>query len=220
MRRTISALLLSFSAFASASSIVLDPVTVDGHDNLFYEDWGHWFTLADDRGLGESGSNPAQAVTQDGVSYNFSGYDTISITATGSVVADGPLSVGPDGMLTCADCEFAETYYHSPGAVVPGYSLATYSLIGIWSSSATEIVPFGDWTDLTSGLGLLFIGSERDLIVPEGQSAYLFLAVNDGYFADNSGAFNVAITAVPLPGAFTLMLGSLLTLVGMRRRIR
>jgi hypothetical protein len=98
-----------------------------------------------------------------------------------------------------------------------------YSLIGIWSRSVTEIVPFytddHGWADINSGLGLLLIGSGRNLIVPGGgSSAYLFLAVNDGGFADNSGAFNVAITPVPLPGALGLMGASLAALFGMRRR--
>ena len=222
MRRIISALLLSFSAFASASSIVLDPVLVDGRDNLFYENWGHWFTLPEDHALAEAGSNPAHAVMQGGVSYNFSQFDAISIFATGSVVADGPNSVGPDGVLTCAACEYDYAYYHSPhrpANAIPGYSLATYSLIGIWSSSATEIVPFGDWTDLTSGLGLLFVGSNRNLVVPDGPAAYLFLAENDGVFTDNSGAFNVTINTVPLPGALILMCSSLMALAGARRRM-
>lgn len=223
MRRTVSALLfLSLSAIANANSIILDPVSVDGRDNLFYEAWGHWFTLAEDHALAQPGSNPAHAVMQGGLNYNFSSFDSIAITASGGVVADGAFSVGPDGVLTCASCEVDYPYYHSPGGAIPGYSLPVYALIGIWSSSPNEIVPFGDWADVTSGLGLLFIGSNRNLAVPNGPSAYLFLAENDGIFADNSGAFDVSISAnvVPVPAAGGLMLTSLLLLVGARRRTR
>jgi hypothetical protein len=212
----LAATLLSFcfglSSTASAYSVTVD-YNVDGHDNLFYTDWGHWFTLPGDRGLAEPGSQPAGAVP-----FNFAGFDSLSVSAGGSVTQDLDAAFDPDGQCVsnCGSILFPGTDFRAPG-------LTAYSLIGIWSRSASEIDPFytGDdgWRDLDSGLGLLLIGSERDLVVPDFTSAYLFLAVNDGGFADNAGQYNVRMTAsVPEPAPLGLLALGLASIVWLRRR--
>ncbi len=213
MNRVVSALLLSMlSLFASSAHSVTIQHTVDGHDNLFYADWGHWFTQPADHGLAEPGSQAAVAVP-----FNFGGLGTISISASGLVTADVDATYDPNGVCVsqCDSAVFEGTELRAPG-------LPVYSLIGIWSRSATEIVPFYSdnhgWANINSGLGLLLIGSGRNLVVPDLTSAYLFLAVNDGGFADNSGAYNVTINAVPVPGALLLMGSALMALIGARRR--
>ena len=225
MSRVVSALLLSlFSIFASAYSVTIEQA-VDGHDNLFYTDWGHWFTQPGDRGVAEPGSQAASVVSWGGSGFNFAGFDSISISASGAVVEDGDAAFNPDGVCVsqCGDLYFQNSDFRAPG-------LAVYSLIGLWSKSATEIDPFYDelndpygWRDITSGLGLLLIGSARELVVPDFSSAYLFLAVNDGGFADNSGSFDARITAsVPEPSSVFLVLAGLagLCLARMRGRTK
>lgn len=211
MIRAVFVVLFSLFVSTSAFSATIQQ-TVDGHDNLFYTDWGHWFTLPSDHGLAEPGSQAASAIP-----FNFAGYGSISITATGLVTQDVNAAYTPDGVCV-SQCDTAIF----PGTELRASGLPVYSLIGIWSRSATEIDPFytadHGWANINSGLGLLLIGSARDLIVPTASSAYLFLAVNDGGFADNSGAFNVTVEAVPVPGAFILMGSALMALVGARRR--
>ncbi len=186
--------------------------TVDSRDNLFYTDWGHWFTQPSDHGLAEPGSQAASAVP-----YNFAGLDSISISATGLATQDVLAVYTPDGVCVsqCGTAVYTGTELRTSG-------LSVYSLIGIWSRSATEIDPFytdnHGWRDINSGLGLLLIGSSRDVIVPTGASAYLFLAVNDGGFSDNFGSYDVTINTVPIPGAALLMGSSLMALLGARRR--
>lgn len=215
MLRVVSVLLLSITSLFATTSAYSATIqqTVDGHDNLFYTNWGHWFTSPGDRGLAEPGSQAASAVP-----FNFGGLGTISISASGLVTQDVNATYTPDGVCVsqCDSAVYEGTELRAPG-------LSVYSLIGIWSRSATEIDPFytGDhgWRDINSGLGLLLIGSGGNLAVPDLSSAYLFLAVNDGGFADNSGAFNVTINTVPLPGALILMCSSLMALAGARRRM-
>lgn len=214
MNRTVSALLLALlSTSAFANPITVD-YRVDAHDNLFYTDWGHWFRNPGDNGLNTPGSRAAGAAP-----FNFGGYNTVSISAWGTAVEDVNAGFDPNGVCV-SNC--GSILY--PGSDLRASGLTAYALIGIWSRLATQIDPFytGDdgWLDTASGVGLLLIGSGRPLAVPNFGSAYLFLAVNDGGFADNDGYFDTSITAsITEPSAISVLGAGLLVLVLARRRL-
>jgi hypothetical protein len=211
MRKLFAACcLLTCAGFASASPIVIDEL-VDSHTNLFYSSWGHWFTQDSDGALHAPASVAARAVQFGGSSFNFSDYYSLNIQASGSVVAHFETNTGPDGCENATACTFKDGFFRK---------LPVYNLIGIWSKSATEIIPFGDWKDINSGLGLLSIGSGRSLAIPKSPFSYLFLAVNDGGFADNSGEFRVHIAATPEPGYLSMLLGGVLLLGAFSHRQR
>lgn len=219
MRRLLMLLLCAaLPTFAFAYSIVIDH-SVDSHDNLFYTDWGHWFTAPGDQGLNQPGSQAAQAVQFGGGGFNFADFSSISISASGIAQQDALAGFNADGVCVsnCGGLYFGGSNLRAP-------NLTAYSLIGIWSKSATEIDPFytddHGWRDIDSGLGLLLIGSSRELQVPDFSSAYLFLAVNDGGFADNAGGYDVRISAsVPEPTPLALLAVGLLAVTLIRRRL-
>lgn len=198
MTRAFMIALFSFvcAGTATATPFTFDDI-VDSHDNLFFTNWGHWYTEPVDAALNAEGSNPARAARFAGSSFDFSAYDTLQITAKGSVQAHGAVETGPNGCEGKPECALHDGDFRL---------LPMYGLIGIWSSSATEIIPFGTWNDLNGGLGLLFIGSFAQLTIPDFPAAYLFLAENDGGFSDNSGFFDVHFVAdVPEPGMLGLL---------------
>jgi hypothetical protein len=196
-------------------------------DNLYYTDWGHWFTNATtgdplDNALTAPGSTSARAVD-----YNFTTTDFVTISTTGSVIDAGIYSTGPDG---CGASDPADCYFGTDGNI---YGQTAYSMIGLWSSSATSIDPIyiGDtytgnaspWDDFFDAVFL--VGSSITLEVPEGTDAYLFLAENDGLFYDNSGSYQVTLTtrnAVPEidAGSAGIALALISALVGLFRERR
>ncbi|MGK0442664.1 MAG: hypothetical protein ACJA0N_002479 [Pseudohongiellaceae bacterium] len=193
------------------ASIMTLEHTVEATDNLYAEDWGHWFTQESDHALlpYAPGSTQPFAV---GSGFNFSGIGFIDIDVTGSIVGAGVFETGPDGCPAFdSSCAFSNgSYFYQPA----------YSVIGIWSSSAFGIDPilaantYGDWRDAP-----FLVGSGLQLIIPDVDEAFLFLAVNDGIFADNEGAFNATINyAVPEPSSIVLLLSSMLGLAYTRRK--
>lgn len=202
----IAILLLGAATSASATMISINQ-TVDGRDNLYYTDWGHWYTLPSDNALYNPDSNPARDVTFGGSAYNFAGIGSIDVTATGQVVDHFDTATGPDGDPCDPTCLFNDGYFRG---------LPVYSLIGLWSTTADSITPIGD-----PHTAPFFVGSHAVLNVPTVPSAYLFLAENDGGFGDNSGHYDVNLTFekqdVPEPSPLVLLLGGLIGLVLLRR---
>ncbi|MEH6558557.1 MAG: PEP-CTERM sorting domain-containing protein [Oceanicoccus sp.] len=219
IRKSMAAITLALlvGSMASPTSALTLSHTVDATDNLYYSDWGHWFTQAGDGALAATGSTSASAVVNGGSAYNFSPWDYLDITVTGSVTdaaSEGQAGsvTGADGCISQSDpCWFGNGQFRFQDV---------YSVIGLWSSSADSITPilvdniYKDWRD-----AVFLVGSNVRLEVPKIENAYLFLAENDGYFNDNLGSYTATIIAsVPEPASALLMLTSLLGLFAIRRR--
>ena len=197
--------------------------TVDATDNLYYSDWGHWFTQQRDGALAAyaTGSTAASAVADASSTYNFVSWDYLDIVVTGSVTDAGTHKTGADGCPNQSDpCGFGDGKFRYQDV---------YSVIGLWSSSADSMTPilfnsiYKDWRD-----AVFLVGSNARIAVPKINNAYLFLADNDGNFSDNAGFYSVSIntgfyaaaitTPVSEPASGLLMLASLLGLYAIRRR--
>ena len=186
--------LITCTASAGASTITID-YEVTGLDSLYYTDWGHEYNVS---GAGNQYDALGRGVAAGQVGYAFSSGQLLDISAWSCVVDAGQNCTGPDG------------YYYS------FRGLDVYSLIGIWSESETEITAVGD---------AFVVGSGGSFIAPEaGGSLYLFLAENDGIFADNYARdhYHVSITtappAVPVPAAAWLFGSGLLGLISVARK--
>lgn len=187
--------LASTSQLCNASLIGTD--SVDGRNSLYATDWGHSYNGAIDQG------QPAQAFKVEASAYGFTSGDQLEISASGCVVDLG------------SECT-------EPGYLGGDFrDLPVYSLIGLWSTSAAEIVAL----DATSPNPAFLIGDLLNLVVPDFTSAlYLFMATNDGIFTDNSGAYSVQIdkmlplstAQVPAPPVLYLMLFGLLLIRHLR----
>jgi hypothetical protein len=190
-------------------------------DNLYYTDWGHWFTLGgtgDQLGsaLAESGSTAARAVN-----FNFSGVVSLSVSTTDNVVDAGSYQTGADG---CTGVNPADCFFGADGNI---YGQTAYTLIGLWSTSATEINPVTVGDEYSGGSlsddffdAVFLVGSTANLDVPDLPEVYLFLAENDGIWSDNSGAYNVNLeySFIPLPATLPLFISSLAGLFFLRRK--
>ena len=201
MKRIFLSIIASLlTGTAVAAPITVDH-TVDGEDNLFHTDWGHWWT-AEGEALGKG--KPARPVD-----FVFSAGQTVDISAEGWVVDDGPFATDPSGQYRDdAECQpycgFGDGFFRY---------LPVYSLIGVWSTSEAWITPITE--EPFTVTAPFFIGVEKSLIVPAGfGDLYLFLGENDGIFSDNSGSYHVSllITPVPSPGALVLLLGGLMAM--------
>ena len=180
---------------------------VDAHENLYNTDWtGNpfsdawdddddlWYPYDNDSALNTPGAIDARAVKNgSGNSVDFS-KGLLSIIATGEVKDAGTTSSDADGH----DWIFRD--------------LTVYSLIGLWSSTADSITAMGS---------AFFIGTGGDFVAPL-DTAYLFLAENDGIFEDNSGHYDVTIDfpniAVPIPASIWLIVSGFICFLGFRSR--
>lgn len=174
---------LGLLAAASMSHAVVITQHVDGSDNLYNTAWAGG-TNPYASAIATPGATDAGAVQSGGSAFNFATGGLVTI-ATGCAVDAGSLCTGPDGLAG----DFR--------------GLPVYSLIGIWSSSASIIDPLGS---------AFFVGSSASFTTPVGPSAYLFLAENDGVFGDNGGpGYDVSIDftpdapAVPEPASMALI---------------
>ena len=206
-------MLLGGSMISQAGALVLTQ-TVDATDNLYYSDWGHWFTAEGDGALAAyaPGSTAASAVADNGASYNFSSWDYLNIAVTGGVQDAGSYVTGANGCsISLTSCTFNDGQFRYQDV---------YNVIGLWSSSADNITPirvdniYDNWRD-----AVFLVGSNARIDVPDVENAYLFLAENDGIFSDNDGFYTATITAsVPEPASALLLFASLLSLFAIRRR--
>lgn len=148
---------------------------VGGRDNLYNTEWSPAGDMPNPY-PGGSGLDARCVEGGFGNAYNFSGVSSIAVTATGSVV---------DYATTASDA-------NGWGWQNIFRDLPVYSLIGLWSSTSSSITAIGQ---------PFFVGTSKTLTVPQGSSAFLFLAENDGGFYDNSGQYNVSLTFTSqLPG--------------------
>lgn len=206
--------LLGGSMIYQAGALMLED-KVSGKDNLYSSEWGHWFTMKGDGALAAYAPESTAAsaiVDSSNNAYDFSSWDYLDIAVTGSVTDAGRYETGADG---CSDptapCWFGDGQFRGQDV---------YSVIGVWSSSADKIswldTIYDNWFD-----AVFTVGSDASIEVPEIEGAYLFLAENDGVFADNSGFYTATITtSVPEPASALLMLTALLGLFAIRRQRR
>ncbi len=145
---------------------------VEPQDNLFYDAWGHAYDevfnihdithLEHPENYALGAGVRARAVSDASGVFNFSGYDSVDISASGWIQDDRDLWTDVNG--------YSEFSFRGAPA---------YSLIGIWSLDPETINPaFG-------ADSVLAIGSGLTLNIPDLTDVYLFLAENDGWFFDN-----------------------------------
>jgi len=171
-----------------AATVITIDYEVTGLDSLYYSNWGHAYNVS---GAGNQYDALGRGVAAGHVDYSFSSGQLLDVAAWSCVV---------DAATSCT----------SPN----GYSgqfrgLDVYSLIGIWSTSESSIDAVGD---------AFVVGSSINLVAPSViGSLYLYLAENDGIFADNYAHdhYHVSITtqspsAVPAPAALWLFCSGLL----------
>jgi len=101
----------------------------------------------------------------------------VHVTAGGCVISQGPVCVGADG---------------NNGGDFKG--LPVYSLIGQWGTSPNGL------TAANAASKPFFVGSDAVVTAPIGPGRYfLYLAENDGIFADNAMAYSVTVTYTEAP---------------------
>ncbi len=216
-----AAALVCLSFGAGASVITLEHV-IDGKDNMYFENWGHWFEETQ-RVKNKEDSQNASAVSAFGPAdpWNFGGVGMIDISVTGSVQDAGSLRTDANGnCVEAGDCwrdidvNAGDNVYYQP----------VYSVIGIWSRNATSIVPILDSLTRSSAElshAAFLVGTDAHIEAPDVEFAYLFLAENDGVFSDNQFSYLANITySVPEPGSILLLLAGLFGLLLTRKRNR
>lgn len=229
------------AAFVGASASAAPVVgsfadRVDARANLFHTDWGHGFTApiptayssnTPDLDLIGVGTGLAARAFEmaPGVALPFSPGQRAEIEAPAwSWVVDlavhGTDAFGvPVDPTLAGDPAFKLLY----GFAFRG--LRVYSLVGMWSTSPTALVPLAP-VPLGAPDDLPFlVGYGIDLVVPgHAGPLYLFLGENDGYFDDNASAYDVTVTLraaeVAAPASLALLAGALVPLVRDRRRRR
>lgn len=103
--------------------------------------------------------------------------------------------------------------------------LRVYSLIAMWSTSATDLVPFSPTPAIAPDDLPFLVGYGLDLVVPDHAGPlYLFFGNNDGYFDDNDSAYDVFVTLraaeVATPTTLALLAGMFAPMLRRRRKRR
>lgn len=183
--------LLALFVFGPAGATMITTF-VPGDTNLYHDDWGHAYNVT---GGGNEYDALGRGSAPTAVNFAFSAGQALDITATGCAVDSGPNCTGPDGH----------------GWLFRG--LPVYSLIGVWSTSSSAINPLN---------AAFFIGSANQFVVPAfAGPLYLFLANNDGIFADNPSQYGYTVkikSNVPEPSAISILLAGLILVQRSRKR--
>jgi hypothetical protein len=198
---------LTLASGASNAGVINIQQNIYSQDNLFYSDWGHYWTQQGDGDVllpnnTDGALNDGQAAKY--ISYNNSAFafnrnqiQSLTITVSGSVMDNGAGitdATGNNCYITKA-CGFNDGYFHK---------LPVYSVIGLWSTTANTITPVkydafgkayaaGDagYDDLVATTSApFFVGTGGAFnfsawIPDSADNLYLFLAENDGIFSDN-----------------------------------
>lgn len=191
-KKTLMAIAVAaFGTFTaqSAMSATIN-TTVDARTNIYKSSWG---SSNNGINLDVVGRGRTAVAVSDALgAFNFSGFGSTMTLATGSVVDE------------CGNCST-----DADGRAGLWNGLRVYSLIGVWSSTSAAITAIGD---------SFFVGTSGSFVIPDVANVFLFLGENDGKFSDNSGSYNVQITAVPLPAGGLLLLGGLGAFGAFRKR--
>lgn len=241
------AVVMMASTSTHAASIVIDH-QISAVDNLYYTDWGHWWTGPTD-GDRLVASNPDGALN-DGAPANFVSFNnapfsftigrvtSVNIAVSGSVHDYSPeIATDANGCYVMGVCRATEDPVYK--------NLPAYSVIGLWSTTYDYITPvkfdstgkgFAPGDEGYDAAGFystnaspFFVGTNLTIdfasIMPSSvEHLYLFLAENDGGFSDNpatdfySAVITVSTNEVPLPPAVFMLGSGLLTLLGVRAR--
>lgn len=140
---------------------------------------------------------------------------TYQITATGIVdlVGNGSFRMTPDGLPETTVTSPNYPYFNPSGSYLAdgNYGAAgTNALIGALIGTLTSTPSSAsDW---------FLIGSSKLLTLVT--AGHIYASVNDTYHNNNTGAFNVSVTAVPEPGTYALLLAGLglMGTITLRRR--
>jgi len=136
-----------------------------------------------------------------------------NITASGSVdlVGNGSFQMQPDGLPVSTVTAPGYSYFNPNGSYTAdsnygaaGSNARIGALIGTFS--AAPAVP-GDW---------FLIGYSKQVTL--GIAGHIYASVNDTYHNNNTGYFEVSVTAVPEPEAYAMLLAGLGLIGFMARR--
>ncbi|MBK7422087.1 MAG: PEP-CTERM sorting domain-containing protein [Propionivibrio sp.] len=138
---------------------------------------------------------------------------TYNITATGIVdlVGNGTFQMQPDGLPVSTVTAPSYDYFNPSGSFLadgnPGAAGAGV-LIGalIGTFSATPATP-ADW---------FLIGYSKQVTL--GSAGHIYASVNDTYHDNNTGHFDVNVTAVPEPETYAMLLAGLGLMGAVARR--
>jgi hypothetical protein len=203
----VIALLSLGSGFVDAGLINIEQ-KIYSQDNLFYTDWGHYWTqqgdgdsfIANNTDGALNDGQPAQYISYNGSPYAFNRnfIQSMTITVSGSVKDFGVNETDATGnnCYITKSCGFFDGYFHK---------LPVYGVIGLWSTTFNTITPVkyddygkafaaGDagYDDLVATTSApFFIGTGgaynfSNWIPSSVDSMYLFMAENDGIFSDNN----------------------------------
>lgn len=172
-------------------------------------------------GLAAAAPTTVNGSTSSLVSLGSFAAGTYSITATGLIdlTYNGGFVIRPDGVPNAPITFAGYSYFNPSGSYTvggdygpAGTNAKIGALIGTLNPSASlfsnpTAAHAADW---------FLIGYNKTLTLATAGNIYA--AVNDTYVGNNTGAFQVSVTAVPEPAQWALALAGGLALLGLQRR--